>query len=276
MPQELHDHLRYPEDLFNVQAQQLQTFHMHDPSEFYNKSDAWAIPTEVRSQGREQVTLQPYYVLMRIPGEQKEEFVLIQPYTPLNKNNMVAWLAARSDGANYGKLLNFRFPTDVQVTGPGQVESRIDQDVTISSALTLLDSHGSHVIRGNLLVIPIGDALMYVEPVFLEATGGKPLPELKKVIVADQNRVAFADTLQQALAQLLGAAPPAVTPTGPATTPSTDLKVLIKEIQDLLDSARAKLKNGDLAGYAADVEQARTLAASASGSKPSPSPSPSR
>jgi uncharacterized membrane protein (UPF0182 family) len=276
MPADLRAHVRYPEDLFNVQAQQLQTFHMHDPSEFYNKSDAWAIPTEIRNQGASQVTLQPYYVLMRIPGEQKEEFVLIQPYTPLNKKNMVAWVAARSDGANYGKLLNFRFPTDVQVTGPGQVESRIDQDLTISRDFTLLNSQGSRVLRGNLLVIPLGDALIFVEPVFTEATSGQPQPELKKVIVADQDRVAYADTLQQALAQLLGAAPPVSTPTGTVTTPSTDLKLLIKQVQDRLDSARAKLKSGDLAGYAADVEQARTLAASASGAKPSPSPSPSR
>jgi uncharacterized membrane protein (UPF0182 family) len=258
MPADLRQHVRYPESLFSIQTQMLQTFHMHDPQTFYNRADAWSQPNEITTQGAASAALQPYYVVMKLPGQDHEEFVLIQPFAPLNKKNMVAWLAARSDGADYGRLLEFRFPTDRQVTGPEQVESRIDQDPTISAQLSLLNQNGSKVIRGNLLVIPIEDSILFVEPIYLQSAGNTPIPELKKVVVGDEQRVVWADTLDQAL-QLLtsGQASP---PTGVTTTPppgaaSQTVQQLVARAQQLYADAQAKLKSGDFAGYGTDIQQ---------------------
>ncbi|MEA2646065.1 MAG: uncharacterized protein QOE92_1148 [Chloroflexota bacterium] len=274
MPSELRAHVRYPEGLFNIQSERLRNYHMRDPNDFYRKADSWAQPNEVKGQGGTPQPLQPYYVMMRLPGEDHEEFVLIQPYTPLNKANMVAWLAARSDGAAYGQLVAVRFPTNRQVTGPGQVESRIDQDTVISPALTLLNSNGSQVRRGNLLVIPIGDGLLYVEPVFIASTSTNAVPELKKVIVADETRVVWADTLTQALALLSNGQVSTVVPQPGTTQPSTPSQGdLIKRANDLYADAQNKLKNGDFKGYADDIQQlGEVLKQLQPGGSPSASP----
>lgn len=280
MPSDLRQHVRYPESLFTIQAQVLQVFHMHDPQAFYNRADAWSLPNEVTAQGSPAAPLQPYYVVMKLPGQDHEEFVLIQPFTPLNKKNMVAWVAARSDGADYGKLVEFRFPTDRQVTGPEQVESRIDQDPTISAQLTLLNQNGSKVIRGNLLVIPIEDSILFVEPVYLQSAGNAPIPELKKVVVGDEQRVVWADTLDQALQLLTSGQASTVTPApGGTTTPAPanqTVQQLVTRAQQLYADAQAKLKAGDFAGYATDIQQLGAVLdqiRAASGT-PAPSASP--
>jgi uncharacterized membrane protein (UPF0182 family) len=214
---------------------------------------------------------------MQLPDQSTPEFVLIQPYTPLNKSNMVSWIAARSDGAEYGKLLNFRFPTGRLVTGPGQVESRIDQDPATSQLFSLLNREGSRVIRGNLLVIPIGDAVLFVEPVFVAATNGPAIPELKYVIVADEDKVARGTSLADALSQLTGsqvATPPSSSGQAPPPTSSTDA-ALIARASTLYADAQQKLLQRDLAGYQKDVDEIGKILAQLSGVKPSPSPSPS-
>jgi len=283
MPPGLRQHVRYPEYLFTIQAQVLENFHMHDPQAFYNRADTWSQPNEITQQGAQSAALQPYYVVMKLPGQDHEEFALIQPFTPLNKKNMVAWIAARSDGADYGKLVSFRFPTDRQVTGPEQVESRIDQDPTISAQLSLLNQNGSKVVRGNLLVIPIGDSILFVEPVYLESAGNNAIPELKKVVVADEQRVVWADTLDLALQALTGqgTSPPtttAPTTTGPPPTPgaSQTAQQLVTRAQQLYADAQAKLKTGDLGGYAADIQQLGPILdqirAATGGASTSPSP----
>ncbi len=195
-------HLRYPEDLFSIQAETFLQYHMTDPTVFFNKEDQWSIPLEI-SFGAQQ-PMEPYYVIMRLPDEDEAEFVLILPFTPAEKPNMVAWLAARMDQPNYGKLLAFRFPRGAQVDGPIQIEARIDNDTEISQQFTLWDQGGSLVDRGNLLVIPVGNTILYVEPIYLRAEG-IPLPELKRVILASSKKVVMEPSLDEALVSLLGA-----------------------------------------------------------------------
>ena len=278
MPSDLRAHIRYPEGMFKIQESVFKTFHMHDPEAFYNKSDAWSEASETILQSQGAVTLEPYYVVMKLPDEPNPEFVLIQPYTPLNKSNMVAWIAARSDGAEYGKLLNFRFPTGRLVTGPGQVESRIDQDPSTSQLFSLLNREGSRVVRGNLLVIPIGDGVLFVEPVFVAATNGPSIPELKYVIVADEDKVARGTTLSEALSQLTGASVATPTPGAPSATPSpatgTDAALLARADALYVD-AQQKLQQKDLAGYQKDVDQIGTILNQLSGKAPAPAGSPS-
>jgi len=276
MPGELRAHLRYPQDFFSTQAQVLLTYHMHDPLTFYGKSQAWALATETKQQGQPQVTLQPYYVVMKLPGESNEEFVLIQPYTPLNKSNMVAWLAARADSANYGKLVAFEFPAGRQIVGPGQVASRFDQEPSNSQLFTLLNQQGSSVIRGNSLVMPIGDALLFIEPVFTQATGGSAPPELKYVLVADEDKVARGTTLAEALQNLTGGV---VATVAPGVTPSPGVTgsnaQLIQRALDLYNDAQQKLRAGDLAGYQKDIDQIGQILAQLQGASASPGPRPS-
>ncbi len=200
MPEGLKAHIRYPEDLFNVQVQQYLTYHMQDVRVFYNKEDLWQIPKEIFA-GTEQ-DMEPYYVTMSLPGQTEAEYLLIQPYTPAGKNNMVAWVAARNDPANYGELVVYELPKQELVFGPIQVEGRIDQEPTISQQFSLWDQRGSSIIRGNLLVIPVNDSFLYVEPVYL-LSDTSALPELKRVIVASDNRIAMGVTLEEALENLL-------------------------------------------------------------------------
>ncbi|MCZ7665000.1 MAG: UPF0182 family protein [Thermoleophilia bacterium] len=220
LPEDLRRHLRYPEDLFSIQANVLAAYHMTDPQVFYTKEDLWEIPTELYA--NDEVPVVPYYVIMALPGEAKEEFLLLQPFVPLQKKNMASWLAARMDGDHYGELVVFDFPKDKLVFGTAQIEARISNDPDISAQLTLWNQSGSQVIRGNLLVIPIEDSVIYVEPVYLQSTEN-PIPQLTRVIVAYADRVVMEPTLTMALEAVFedGGAPttpPTTQPPGGTTT----------------------------------------------------------
>ena len=200
MPADLQTHIRYPQDLFRVQTQQYLTYHMTNERVFYNKEDLWQLPTEILTDSEQ--ALEPYYVILPLPGETTPEYLLIQPYTPAEKKNMVAWLAARNDPPNYGQLIVYELPKQELIFGPIQIEGRIDQEPSISQQFSLWDQRGSQVIRGNLLVIPFQDSFLYVEPVYL-LSETSALPELKRVIVANNSEVAMEETLQAALASLI-------------------------------------------------------------------------
>ncbi len=203
----LRAHLRYPEDLFLVQMDRYAKYHMQDPVVFYNKEDMWARPKEKVGVGTELRDVDPYYVIMQLPGEAAPEFLLMVPYTPVGRQNMIAWLAARSDGDRYGDLLVYKFPKQKVVYGPEQIEALIDQNDAIAEKLNLWNQQGSQVQRGNLLVIPVRDSLLYVEPIYLQSASTK-LPELRRVVVAHGNRVVMEETLDQALRRLFGTAAP--------------------------------------------------------------------
>src|SRR5256885_7006057 len=208
--------------------------------------DLWNIAKEDLQEAGGPSPMRPFFVISRLPGEAKEEFVTILPYTPNGKTNMIAYLAARSDAPDYGTLFDFRFPKDSLVVGPQQVESNIDQAPVIKSQFALLNAAGSTVIRGNLLVLPIENSLLYIEPIYLEATNVAK-PQLKKVIVATGQNVVMEDTLDKALAALLGNATPSA-PTGPS--PSGTVAQLIAQAKTHYDAAQAALKNGDFTTYA--------------------------
>ena len=204
MPEDLRVHIRYPQDLFAVQARMYATYHMQDSQVFYNKEDLLSIPRKVvEGQERE---MEPYYTIMRLPGEKKEEFVLLLPFTPNKRDNMRAWLAARSDPPHYGKLIALDFPKAKLVYGPRQIDARIEQDAFISQQLSLWGQRGSQVIRGSLLAIPIEKSLLYVQPLYLAAEKGS-LPELKRVIVAFGNQIAMEETLELSLQRIFGGRP---------------------------------------------------------------------
>ena len=275
MPAGLQAHIRYPRDLFNRQAERFTYFHMTDPTVFYLRSDLWNIAKENLAQGAAASPIRPFYVISRLPGEPKEEFLTILPYTPNGKTNMIAYLAARSDQPDYGTLFDFRFPKDSLVVGPQQVEANIDQAPLIKSQFTLLNAAGSSVIRGNLLVLPIETSLLYIEPVYLEATNVAK-PQLKKVIVATGQNVAMEDTLDKALASLLGTATP-TTPTGPGTAPSGTVAQLIAQAKSHYDAAQAALRAGDFTTYAKEIQTVGSILnqlAALQSVPPSPSASP--
>jgi uncharacterized membrane protein (UPF0182 family) len=256
------EHWRYPEGMFRIQAAKFQTFHMTDPQVFYNQEDLWNWAEEVVT--GERVRIEPYYVNMRLPGESDTEFVLMMPYTPSTKQNMVAWLYARNDGEHYGELGVYKFPKQRLVYGPMQVESRIDQDPTISQQLSLWNQRGSQVIRGNLLVIPVDNAILYVEPIYLQAEASQ-LPELRRVIVAYGNRIAMAETLAAALAQVMGAGeaiePPADSqvgelPVGQDLPPvlEGELGALIRQADAHYQAAQDCLQAGDWTCYGQEMD----------------------
>ncbi len=201
MPEDLKANIRYPNDFFSIQADVYRTYHMIDANEFYNKEDVWAWPQEIfDSQPR---LIEPYYVLMELPEEEGLDFVQILPFTPANRENMIAWLAAQNDPEKYGDMIVYEFGKDSLFFGPQQIEARIDQDPVISAQLSLWNQQGSNVIRGNLLVIPVAESLLYVEPLYLQAATGK-IPELKRVILATSDRVVMAENLGLALVELFG------------------------------------------------------------------------
>ncbi|MDH6060610.1 UPF0182 family protein [Chrysosporum bergii ANA360D] len=206
LPPTLLKHIRYPVDLFKIQSERLMTYHMTDPQVFYNREDQWQIPQEIY--GNKARPVDPYYLITSLPTVPFEEFILLLPYTPKQRSNLIAWLAARSDGENYGKLLLYVFPKERLVYGPEQIEARINQDPVISQQISLWNRQGSRVVQGNLLIIPIEQSLLYVEPIYLEATQNR-LPTLVRVIVAFENRIVMAPTLEQALE---GIFQPEVTP----------------------------------------------------------------
>ena len=256
MPAELQSHIRYPEELFNVQEFMFRTYHLTDARAIFTKEDLWDRPSEIFYDNPQ--PMEAYYVSMPLPGEVEEEFLLLLPFTPLNKPNMIAWLAARNDGENYGKLVAFTFPKDQQVDGPQQVEARINNDPRISQQFTLWGQQGSQIIRGNLLVIPLEESLIFVEPVYLQASTLN-FPELKRVVVAiDDKRPVMEPTLERALLVAFGLAQP--TPIGgsidsiqapettpapeptptprPATAEEADLNKIIEDIERLLEDLR--------------------------------------
>lgn len=243
MPQVLRDHWRYPETLFLYQSQLYSTYHMRDPQVFYNREDLWDIPQELVQ--TEQKAMEPYYVVLRLPDSDKVEFMLIRPYVPKEKQNMVAWLYADSDGEDYGQIGVFKLDKDRLVYGPLQIEGRINQNPTISEQLSLWDQRGSRVLRGNLLVIPLNDSFLYIEPLYLESESGQ-LPELKRVLVAYEERVAMAPTLQEALIQAI--AGEAVEEPG-ETSLEGDLESLAEQAWERYQAAQACLERGDWSCY---------------------------
>src|ERR1700720_2848688 len=215
MPPGLRSHMRYPELLLKLQAEVYGLYHMTDPGAFYNREDLWTVASEVgMSEGGQQVTqtMPPNFVLMKLPGESGVEFVEILPFTPANRNNLIGWIAGRSDGAQYGTSVVYNFPKTKLVDGPLQIEARIDQDARLSGQLTLWNQQGSHVRRGSLLVIPCGRALLYAEPIYLQAERS-PMPELRLVVLALQDRLAYAPTFEAALASLFGSEPSSLSAT---------------------------------------------------------------
>jgi uncharacterized membrane protein (UPF0182 family) len=250
MPQDLRKHVRYPESLLKLQAEVYGLYHMTDPAVFYNREDLWTVASEVgMADGGEQAQreIQPNFVLMKLPGETGMEFVEILPFTPANRNNLIGWIAARSDGAHYCTLVVYNFPKTKLVDGPLQIEARIDQNAQLSGQLTLWNQQGSHVRRGSLLVIPSGRALLYAEPIYLQAERS-PMPELRLVVLALQDRLAYGPTFEAALTSLFsGAASSLSSAEVPHSTiepaqpskPATDLNRLIAEAaKDFADYQR--------------------------------------
>jgi uncharacterized membrane protein (UPF0182 family) len=257
MPGGLREHLRYPVDLFEIQGRMFASYHMQDAQVFYNKEDQWSVPLE--SYAGEQRRMESYYVVMRIPGEEEAEFIIMLPFTPTNKDNMVAWLSGRCDGEHYGKLMVFLFPKQKLVFGPRQIEARIDQDPSISELLTLWSQKGSRVIRGNLLVIPIEQSLLYLEPLYIMAEEGE-LPELKRVIISFGGRIAMAENLRDALGAVFAGyagAPGVVTGEDVPQAIAEELGVSPEALSSALAifrRAQDHLRNGRWAEYGAEME----------------------
>jgi uncharacterized protein len=247
-------HWRYPEGLFAIQATKYQTFHMTDPQVFYNQEDLWSKAEEVV--GGERRAVEPYYVIMRLPGEEAAEFVLMLPYTPATRQNMIAWLYARNDGPHYGQLGVYKFPKQRLIFGPMQIEARIDQDPAISQQLSLWNQRGSQVIRGNLLVIPIEQAVLYVEPIYLQAEASQ-LPELRRVVVAYGNQIAMEETLTQALARVMGlgvAEEVPAEPEPPLPALGSRVSELVRQAEAHYRAAQECLKTGDWACYGVEID----------------------
>jgi uncharacterized membrane protein (UPF0182 family) len=257
MPEDLRSHIRYPQDLFGIQAHMYATYHMQDPQVFYNKEDLLSIPR--RSVGGTEREMEPYYTIMRLPGETKEEFVLLLPFTPNKRDNMRAWLAARSDPPHYGKLIALDFPKAKLVYGPKQIDARIDQDAFLSQQLSLWGQRGAQVIRGSMLAIPIEKSLLYVQPLYLAAEKGS-LPELKRVIVAFGNQIAMEETLEQSLQRIFGGkpAPTPVQPVGPVESPKADGD-LARQALERFQRAQELLRDGNWAGYGDELKKVETL-----------------
>lgn len=246
MPERLRAHVRVPLDMFTVQTQMLLQYHMQDPVVFYNKEDQWDAPVQT-SFGRSE-PLRPYYIVARLPGEEKEEFLLIQPFTPDNRHNLVGWMAARNDGEHYDERILFRFPRGRHVDGPNQIEARIDNDAVISEQFTLWGQVGSEVMRGILLVIPMGDAILYAEPVFLKPET-LDFPELRRIILADVRQVTMNQTLEASVAALIGELP-AVAPVAEGVVPEPGAAEAGPD-PDLVETIREELRQ--------TIERLRTL-----------------
>jgi len=251
MPSELKAHIRFPQELFKIQSRMLTTYHMTDPHVYYNKEDYWEIPKELY--GRTETTVEPYYLVVTIPGETSPEYVLMTVFTPRGKPNMTAWLAVRCDPEYYGNMILFMLPKDRYVPGPMQVESLFAQNPIISEAMTLWGQVGSQVIRGNLLTIPINGSFLYVEPLYIQAERIK-IPELKRVLMYAGGKVVMGNTAEDALSQLLGRTTVTV-PEAPAPTEPTDIAGLIARANQLWSEAQERLKAGDWAGYGRAIEE---------------------
>jgi uncharacterized membrane protein (UPF0182 family) len=291
LPEGLRSHLRVPEELFNVQTLMFANYHVTDPLVFFQGDDLWTVPQIQPGSGTNQLPQEAYYVYMRMPGESEPEFLLLQPMVPQKRPNMIAWVAARNDGDQYGNVRVYRFPRDTSVFGPVQIEARIDQDPQISAQISLWSQAGSEVIRGNLIVIPVQDSIIYLEPIYLQSTGSA-IPEFTKIVVASPTKIVWGDTLEEALALLLAGGPePTPTPTpGPSPSPGGspaptaspgataapgDAQALIRYANQQFEAAQEALRRGDFAAYGvhiAEVERAlQQLEILAAGS-PTPAP----
>jgi len=262
MPKGLREHLRYPEHIFKLQSQVYSIYHMNQPPIFYNKEDLWTAASMGESDGKT-LTIDPYYTIMKLPGERSEEFILMLPFTPKDKNNLAAWMAARSDGEHYGKLVVYRFPKQKLVYGPKQIVARSNQDPEISRQITLWDQRGSSVNRGTLMVIPIEESLIYAQPLYLRSDTGR-IPELRRVIVADENRIAMEPTLEAGLARLFGESPagelkPPAPETKPGETPAASQAPatanLAEQAKQHYERAMKAQREGDWARYGEEIKR---------------------
>ncbi|HMA59795.1 MAG TPA: UPF0182 family protein [Halanaerobiales bacterium] len=255
MPEDIRDHIRYPKDLFSIQTQVYATYHMQDPVVFYNKEDLWNIPTE--NYAGSSIQMEPYYITSKLPGNDKLEFILMLPFTPANRNNMISWIAGRSDGENYGELLEYQFPKDTLVFGPNQIESRIDQDSEISQRLSLWSQRGSNVIRGNLIVYPIERSILYVEPIYLQAESGE-IPELKRIVVSYGGEIVMDETLDGALAKIFGEKPqeevPEEVPQSQQMLPE-DMQGLAQRAYEIFQEAQQAQQEGNWSEYGNLLEE---------------------
>lgn len=270
MPEDLKQHVRYPKTLFNIQMEMYNTYHMTNPQVFYNNEDLWTRPNE--KYGGQQIKMEPYHTLMKLPGQEEElRYHLISPLTPNNRDNMIAWMTAHSDFPEYGKVEVFKLPKERLILGPAQIEAKIDQDTEISRQLSLWDQRGSQVIRGNLMVIPIEDSFLYVEPVFLIAEG-VDIPQLQRVIATTGERVVMEPTLDLALDQLFGKLPdslqvpqrPVVVQTDTATAPTTQAAVSatseeFNKVQKLWEEAQQALNSGNWQQWGEKMDQIKEL-----------------
>jgi uncharacterized membrane protein (UPF0182 family) len=300
MPTDLLPHLRVPEELFNVQTRMFGRYHVTNAQQFFRNDDLWTVPTGTTSE--QTLPSEAYYVVMRMPGEAESEFLLLQPMVPVNRPNMISWVAARNDAPNYGATRVYRFPSDSTVFGPAQIEARIDQDPIISQQVSLWNQSGSKVIRGNLIVVPLGESIIYLQPVYLQSTGVS-FPEFQRIVVASPRNVVWAPTLGTAVDLLLqaeannggptpsptpGPSPsPGASPT-PAPTPSSgpseplppDVAGLIAYANDHFDRAQAALRAGDFATYGDEIARVKAALdrldelAPGLGLSPGASPSP--
>ena len=270
MPADLRAHLRYPDDLFRAQTSRYVTYHMNTPATFYNREDEWQIPVVTRN---DQAVPFMRHIVMRLPDEKDAEFIYMAPFTPRGKDNMAAWMVARNDGDVYGKLRVYRFPRQSLVYGPRQIENRINQDTDIAQQVSLWDQRGSQVIRGDLLVIPINKALLYVQPMYLQSEGGQ-IPELKRVVVAYQNQVIMRETLDAALSAMFGGAVDSRRPTvvaaaadstGVPRVPTTAgvmdvaTRATIAEAQRRYQAAMDAQRKGEWARYGEEIKQLGVL-----------------
>jgi uncharacterized membrane protein (UPF0182 family) len=261
MPKDLRSRLRYPQDIFAIQAAMFATFHMVNPDIFYNREDQWEVPAF--DVGGQAVRMEPYYTIMKLPGESGPEYIQMLPFTPRQKDNLAAWMAARSDGEHYGRLVVFQFPKQTVIFGPRQIAARISQDQVIAPQITLWNQQGSEVIQGTLLVIPIEESLIYIRPLYLRAAGGR-IPELKRVIVAYQNQIVMEETLDEALDRLFARGEsvptaPAPAPTSvekPAPQPvSADAATLAAQAREHYDRALRAQRDGNWALYGEEIKK---------------------
>jgi uncharacterized protein len=270
MPADLRSHLRVPEELFNVQTRQYGRYHVTNTEQFFRTDDLWTVPEDASDE--QTLPSEAYYVVMRLPGEEGIEFALLQPMVPTNRPNMIAWIAARMDEPNYGSTVVYRFPADSTIFGPAQIEARIDQDAAISQQISLWNQSGSQVIRGNLIVVPMNESLIYLQPVYLQSTGSA-FPEFRRIVVASPREVVWAETLGESLRLLLeaeGEAGPSPGPTpqpGASPTPEptataepppgvdlpTDIPGLIDYANAHFELAEAALRDGDFARYGEEI-----------------------
>ncbi len=264
MPSALQAHVRYPMDYFTTQAEVFATYHVTDPTLLYNKGNQWQIPTGVSVSGAGQMN--PYYMIMRLPGQTREEFVLIVPFVPNARTNMIAWLGAESDAPNYGKAISFGFPSSQSVYGPAQVEAAVNQNPTISAQRTLWDQQGSRVIFGNLIVVPIEDSLLYIQPLYLESVTTQ-LPQVQRVIAfyrspsatpnlptGQQQNVVMEPTLNGALAAIFGSVSPSGVTSPIGAHPSAAVSRLIAQADRQYAAAQAALRAGDLSAFAREID----------------------